>query len=140
MLQTFALVCGYTSDDDIIFAEEAIYLMRLDIPKNVPDADADDYLWDETEKIFSKIASPLGSIKLFDFGGSGMVECELFHREVRQISNTELELTAKVSVGPILMSKSYLEFQCYEDFEDYMRGNEPGNPDRVLDIKMSRLN
>lgn len=136
MLKAVAIICGYKTETNIIFVEELIYLVQFDIPNDVKDVD--DYLWDESERILFELTPDFEMHKTFHLTPTEIVIGELFDKEVRQISKVSFKLK-KSSPALINISKCFLTFQSEADYSDYLMANEPDNPDKFLNVKMSRF-
>jgi len=136
MLKTFALICGYSSETEIIYAEEIIFLMQLDLPENVLDEDY--YLWSVAESTLINKTPAMGTKKAFRSSSGETIVGRLFDKELRQISNVSFKLKETNSTL-FQVSKQLMVFQSEDDFHDYLTANEPDNPDSILDIKMSNF-
>jgi len=136
MLKMFALTCGYSTKTEIIFAVETLFLMQLDIPENVLNKDY--CLWSVAESTLINKTPAMGAKKAFKLSSSETIEGELFHKELRQISDVYFELK-ETSPTLFQVSKQLMAFQSKDDFHDYLTANEPDNPDTILDIKMSNF-
>ena len=136
MLKTFALTCGYSSESEIIYAEEIIFLMQVNIPENVLDKDF--YLWSVAESTLINKTPAMSTKKAFKSSLGETIEGELFHKELRQISDVSFKLKETCSTL-FQVSKQLMAFQSKDDFHDYFTANEPDNPDSILEIKMSNF-
>ncbi len=136
MLKTLALTCGYSSDTEIIYTEETIFLMQLNCPENV--LDKDHYLWTVAENTLLDKAPDFAAKKEFKLSSGETTIGRLFNKELRQISNVSFKLK---ETGSTLfrISKCLMVFESKDDFLDYLTANEPDNPDSLLDIKMSNF-
>jgi len=122
MLKTFALTCGYRSDTEIIYAEETIFLMKLDMPENVLDEDY--YLWSVAESTLIKEVPAIGTEKTFKLSSGDAILGILFDIELRQISNVSFKLKETGSTL-IQVAKHLMIFQSLNDFLNYLKANEP---------------
>lgn len=136
MLKTFALTCGYSCDKEVIYAEESIFLMQLNIPENVLDEDY--YLWSVAERALIDELPDIGTTKAFKSSTGDIIAGKLFDKKLRQISNVSFKLK-ETSSTLIPISNYRMKFQSKSDFLNYLSANEPDNSDRLMNIKMSNF-